>query len=387
MGVSLFKIPVDPSQQQTFPIAKTACFTFSWREKYLHEQHQLLKMLLFLLHPEPQCQGFTREDFLIGQHYHHKMLYFLPHPEPQCQGFSSEDFISSQLYHSHSHTEGSKNPPTLPSFKNQDAIAHLWLFTLHGTVHFKFFPAPKHVFLCDVQNEWGMLLYLKLTVCGRSTPTPLQTSHAKTWNWCSVAPDNKIPVCQLQTLPLRITYLTPALCRWDIFMTQGQCRNSLWLDQRRLIQFNFTPGLSLSEINLLKSGSANAGFQSNSTTKIYSSLHIQSSSLLGKAGLALDKQQCSTTPISLEERSSVSSHHWLQKALVKLLYVKQNTSCVTFKINWFSLRNQYFIRQRHLQLWRLFIKKYLVVKKRQDLRDKQLEAIKKALERTLTRTY
>lgn len=238
-----------------------------------------------------------------------------------------------------------------------------------------------------LQNEQGMLLYLKLTVCGRSTPTPLQTSHAKTWNWCSVASDNKIPVCQLQTLPLRITHLTPALCRWDIFMTQGQCRNSLWLDQRSLIQFNFRPGLSLSEINLLKSGSANAGFQSNSTTKIYSSLHIQSSSLLGKAGLALDKQQFSTTPISLEEGSSVSSHHWLQKALVKLLYVKQNTSCVTFKINWFSLRNQYFIRQRHLQLWRLFIKKYLVVKKRQDLRDKQLEAIKRALERTITRTY
>lgn len=112
-------------------------------QKYMHEQHQLLKMLLFL-----------------------------PYPEPQCQGFTSEDFIISQLYHSHSHTEpNSKNPPTLPSFKDRDAIAHLWLFALYGTLYLQIISPPS---MCSsmtfiLQNEWGMLLYFKFTMCGRPT--------------------------------------------------------------------------------------------------------------------------------------------------------------------------------------------------------------------------
>lgn len=94
----------------------------------MHEQHQLLKMLLFLLHPEPHCQGFT-----------------------------SEDFISRQLYHSHSHIEAnSKNPSTLPSFKEQDAIADLWLFTLHGTLHLQSFPPSMCSSMTFIlQNEQG----------------------------------------------------------------------------------------------------------------------------------------------------------------------------------------------------------------------------------------
>lgn len=72
----------------------------------MHEWYQFPKMLLLLLYAESQCQGFTSEAFIIGQ-----------------------------LYHSLSHTEASsKNPPTLPSFEDQDGIAHLRLFTLHGTL-------------------------------------------------------------------------------------------------------------------------------------------------------------------------------------------------------------------------------------------------------------
>lgn len=173
----------------------------------------------------------------------------------------------------------------------------------------------------------------------------------------------KFHVPAAETQPFRTVCLAPALCTWGQRYFVSRTMQQFFAACYTLIQFNLRLSLSLSAINLHKSGSTNAGFQSNSVTKIYFSLHTQSSSLAGDGRADTQTAVFYHNNFTGRKKQSVSFGHGLQKALLKLLYAKENTSWVTFKINWFSPRKPYFIMQRDIQLWRLFIKKYQVLKK------------------------